>query len=342
MGNKTSKTLICVPCGGLNDSFSAIGKCFDLCFASKEFDELLICDSYSDGLMGQLDKIVEFKKTTRRDSKLKLKRILKIRPSLNSEQAAICNTTELASLINSSNKLVACTDNFPCDGSTKALFDWMIHNSIPSEELIKLNSHIFLFIGFAGGPPSRAFLRSLQLKNKPKEKLVNVLNEIPLRYDSVHVRNTDIQTDYEYFFRSIEPKIKSNRLLLICSDDPTMEDKAKHFFGADKIFNKISLVEKYLPFTLKPEIAPGTKLHDPLAYANSSEREIFVLRSLVDLYALANSNHFFFGKAKQSYSSKSSERAISGYSLLAEMLKKDSSLLDRSTLIREVKIKHSC
>ena len=71
------------------------------------------------------------------------------------------------------------------------------------------------------------------------------------------------------------------------------------------------------------------RTHDQSLYQTEEDRKTFVLRSVVDLFLMAQSKKLFFSKVKESYSSTSNEPATSGFSLLAEMLKADPTLMNR-------------
>ena len=328
-----SRTLVCIACGGLNDSLASIGKCFDLCFVDHKYQTLIICDAYSDGLMGQFKQVFEIKSETRRDSSLAIKRIAKIRPRVSCEGIQVHDIFELQNKLDSSRKYPLERTNFPCTADIKDLSNWMLENSIKLDSPARLNKEFDLFIGYGGGPPSRTFLRALRLKEHYGLIVSQFLQKLPNKYDSVHIRNTDMRTDYKTFFHTLIEKIKPQKQLVICSDDSTIQLEASAFFGKEQVCNKNQLINQFLPFSVNYKPAPNQKLHDPDLYINSSDKEIFVVRAIADLFCLAGGDGLFFGKVIQSYSSKGKGRATSGYSLLAEILKKDSSLLCRDEYI---------
>ena len=121
---------MCIPCGGLNDSLATIGKCFDLSFLDHSYKELLICDAYSDGLMGQLKNIFDIKHESNRESRLKIKRLAKIRPKITCQRIHICSYLELQTKLNSSRRNPPKRTDFPDTTNILDLSKWISENSI--------------------------------------------------------------------------------------------------------------------------------------------------------------------------------------------------------------------
>ena len=285
--------------------------------------------------MGQLKHVFDIKSETRRDSRLAIKRIAKIRTRVPCEQIHINDIFEIQRKINLSREHPSDRTNFPCTGDIKSLSNWMIENSIQLDSPAKLNKKFDLFIGYGGGPPSRTFLRALILKKTYGAIARQILQKLPKKYDSIHIRNTDIRTDYMTYFHSICKKIKHQNKLIICSDDPEIEAKASDFFGANKVYDKNKLVNEFLPFLISPtKPAPNTRSHDPSLFSNSTDKQTFVVRAIADLLCLAGADNLFFSKTEHVYSTNQKEHTTSGYSLLAEIIKKDPTLLSRNEFIK--------
>lgn len=330
LSHAIGRSLICIACGGLNDSLSSIGKCFDICFAENKYQSLIICDAYSDGLMGQLKHVFDIKRETYRDSRLAIKRIAKIRTRIPCEQVHVDNIFEIKEKIDSSRDCALDRTDFPCTPDMQSLSDWVGENSIQVGSPTKLNKKCDLFIGFGGGPPSRTFLRALSLKKNYRLLARQIMEKLPEKYDSIHIRNTDMRTDYMTYFHSIRKKIKHQNKLVVCSDDPEIETKASDFFGENKVYKKNELINEFLPFLTTPQPSPNMRSHDPSLFTNNSDKKTFVVRAVADLLCLASADNLFFGKTIQSYVAGEKTNTTSGYSLLAEIIKKDPTLLSRN------------
>ena len=279
--------------------------------------------------MGQLKHVFDIKSETHRDSRLAIKRLAKIRTRISCEQIHVNDIFEIQKKINSSRAYPSDRTSFPCNGDIKSLSNWMIENSIQLDSPAKLNKKCDLFIGYGGGPPSRTFLRALVLKKDYGSIARQILQELPKKYDSIHIRNTDIRTDYMAYFHSICKKIKHQNKLVICSDDPEIEARASDFFGANKVYKKNKLINEFLPFSINPRPAPKMRSHNPDLFTNNFDKQTFVVRAVADLFCLAGADSLFFGKTMHAYSTSQKEPVTSGYSLLAEIIKKDSTLLSR-------------
>lgn len=310
-----------------------MGKCFDLCFVHHQYEGLIICDDYSDGLMGQLKQVFEIKPETRRDSRHKIKRLAKIRPKVTCNQIEILSRQELKTKLDSMNSSSTTKrTGFPTTPGIKALSEWVTNNSIQPDTPSTLDSEFDLFIGCSGGPPSRTFLRALRLKKNYRLTVRKILQNLPGKYTSIHIRNTDIQTDYASFFKTLIKKVNPESQLVICSDDPAMQAEASTFFGAKRVYKKNQLINEFLPFLNAPKPTASQRSHDPDLYISDLDKKIFVVRSVADLFCLAGADSLHFCKTAQSSFGNDQKRMTSGYSLLAEILKKDPTLLCREEM----------
>ncbi len=311
-----------------------MGKCFDLCFVHRQYEGLIICDDYSDGLMGQLKQVFEIKRETRRDSRHKIKRLAKIRPKVTCNQIEILSRQELKRKLDSLNSFsTKKRTGFPTTPGIKALSEWVTNNSIQPDTPSTIDSEFDLFIGCSGGPPSRTFLRALRLKKHYRLTVSRILQNLPGKYDSIHIRNTDIQTDYASFFNTLIEKVKPESQLVICSDDPAMQAEACTFFGTKRVYKKNQLINEFLPFLNAPtKPIASQRSHDPDLYISDLDKKIFVVRAVADLFCLAEADSLYFCKTAQSSCGNDQKRMTSGYSLLAEILKKDPTLLCREEM----------
>ena len=332
---KLSEELICIPCGGLNDSLATIGSCFNFCLAREKNLKLTICDHFSDGLMGQLANIFDFCSYTFQDSRSRLKRIARIRNKLSCPEVNCVSSKTLFESIRKSRLNDSITSNSPTiPEGFENLRKWMTENSLNWGSKQPITSAREIFVGYKGGPPSKELLRSIALKQNGRLIMESFNKHLPVNYNAAHIRNTDMKTDFKSTFIAAGNNWNDELPIMICSDDESMQAKAINFFGANRIIDRNKLMNKLLPFRSKPKYQNSDRTHDPIIHESENDRQTFVLRSVVDLFLLAQSKKLFFSKVNQSYSSISSEPATSGFSLLADMLKKDPSLMNRNKLLK--------
>lgn len=144
-----------------------------------------------------------------------------------------------------------------------------------------------------GGINSYWILQHLQ----PTELLLSALKKnlakLPSTYISVHIRNTDLSTDYESFIKSITWALR-DRDVLIGTDSGEIQERLP------------SLASEVNALHFLTELDPSReiRLHDTDSTDETSNLEMFS-----DLFALAMGRRLYFTTTKQGY--------VSGFSGLA-------------------------
>ncbi|MCL2092235.1 MAG: hypothetical protein FWH11_13720 [Micrococcales bacterium] len=148
-----------------------------------------------------------------------------------------------------------------------------------------------------GGNLSYTALGWLRLNDWLADEIRTVLGSLPTEYSAIHVRNTDLATDYEAFFKEIAPAVGD--AVVLCTDDARCAGFARSFFGS-----------RLLPTVEVPDY-DGKPLHrveaDP-----ETQRRLNVMM-LTDLFLMASSESLFFTET-------SGIKRLSGFSQLAEYL----------------------
>jgi hypothetical protein len=139
----------------------------------------------------------------------------------------------------------------------------------------------------------------LQVQPSIATQISQRLLDLPTEYDAVHIRNTDIKTDYHKAFAEIE----SDLPILVCSDDFHCIKYARSLWG-DQVL------------TIN-EITPGGPLH----FRRGDKYESMIVL-LSDLRGLAGAKSLHVFKAHQKTKRKDVMR-LSGFSRLAVRLHKD-------------------
>ena len=147
-----------------------------------------------------------------------------------------------------------------------------------------------------GGDMGLGCLQRLKLVPEVALDIARALAVLGEDYDAVHIRNTDIGTDYLPFFRQIFPLVRG-RKLLICSDDLACREAALKFFVESQV----------LTVTDIPDTG-GQALH--LFVQNIHAKN---LSMLTDLFALARARRLFVSQITHG----SKKGKLSGFSRLA-------------------------
>lgn len=155
---------------------------------------------------------------------------------------------------------------------------------------------------WGGGSLSFGLIDKLRLSAKIRPTILNRVRQFDGKYYAVHVRNTDLQTDYKDFFSKISQEVWGKRLL-VCSDDAAVIEYARSFFSSSEI-----LTSSEIPDT------GGKPLHI------CGDRKKSNIDTIVDLLALAKSERLFFAHV--------TEGRLSGFSGLAGHLCKNKYLID--------------
>ena len=145
-----------------------------------------------------------------------------------------------------------------------------------------------------GGRLSLDLLEKIRISPALRSIILDRISHLHGKYRAVHIRNTDLKTDYKEFFGRILPEIQGKRLL-VCSDDAAVIEYARNFGHSLEI-----LTSSEIPDT------QGRALH------YFGDRKKNAIDAIVDLIAL--------GKSEKLYFTVHNEGRLSGFSRLAEHL----------------------
>jgi len=154
-----------------------------------------------------------------------------------------------------------------------------------------------------GGSASLDCLRRLRLNPEIKSKIKEKIDLLEKPYIGIHIRNTDLETDFESFFKTIKKEVE-NKNILVCSDNIKCIHYAKKYFKHSNVMSVSNI----------PDLK-GQPLHR-LNKLNPYECN---LNSLIDLFALAKSENVLI--------TKHSMGSISGFSMLALKLNENPEVL---------------
>lgn len=159
-----------------------------------------------------------------------------------------------------------------------------------------------------GGFNSIKALQYFKFRSSISNIIQSRLKNLPSAYQSIHIRNTDRQTDYMPFFNEIKHKLNRQNVLL-CSDDAECIDIGKEFFDKSNIITLSDIPHVNMP------------LHF-VGHINSSIKRSMNINMLTDLIGLACSSHIYTIK-----SHFHDIISISGFAWLAKSLQKNPQLI---------------
>jgi hypothetical protein len=280
------KFLLCRPQGGLNDTLCQIELCWR--YAAR-FNRTLIIDARKSGLHADFSEFFQQKKASN-----------KILLDVSSEMFDFLNRLEC----------------FPGEIRGKIhdldLVTWLTPNWVMKNTAVRLtfdfskdyDQALLVHEQCGGGSSSFYLLEKLTIATKTLPIVLDRVRQFDGNYYAVHVRNTDLKTEYKAFFTALLPIVKNKRLL-VCSDDLEVIQYARKFFSSSEI-----LVSSDIPAT------NGGALHQN----NTDYRTKNAIDAIVDLIALGKSEKLFFSNVTAGYTS--------GFSTLAAHLSRNKYVVD--------------
>lgn len=214
-----TRYIFCRPITGLYDILTQIEKCWQY---AQKFDRTLVIDTSISGLNCQFWEIFE------------------VIPE--------CRDVEI---IGPSFELEERTRNYPTapsalQGRAPVKKEDLAHK-LAQDILVKTGESIrinlqqdyqepkLIYIRRGGGEEAHTLLSKIKLNDDTREEIVSQLKHLPESYIGVHVRNTDVKTNYRKFFRRNLKAFKGQNVL-VCSDDQEVIDFAREFLNESVVF----------------------------------------------------------------------------------------------------------
>jgi hypothetical protein len=212
------KILLCVPHGGLNDLFCQIEKCRQY---AQRFGRVLYIDTRVCGLLGEFSvffKIPETESLTvigcSNDFDYDMLNSLKAYPKV------------VTGRLNSYQASISKTHRSWCEKESDEPLKFDMDQDYAEDLIVHEQS--------GGGTVSHSLMQCLKMTDYLIEEVEKRLVVVPDRYLAIHVRNTDLKSDYISFFEEIKYKM-TGQTLLVCSDDSKVAVDAKEFFSLSNV-----------------------------------------------------------------------------------------------------------
>lgn len=296
--SQNSRYVICIPHGGMNDTFVQIQKCIDYC---NKFNRDLILDTRRSGLFLDFDRFFNF------ELNYKLRSIYPYR-LFDSSVLNECSVypSALKGLIGYIPLAFSseCQNFTEKESGVRLTFD---HNLDYSEKILVHEQ-------CGGGTESFDLISSINFSEEVSCLINEKLIHLPENYAAIHVRNSDYKTDYENFFQKLSSEIDVANIL-ICSDDINVKNSAQNYFKKFNLF-----------FTDVPMNAEGRPLHHATNYLTDQDKFSATVCAFADLIALARSGNLFFSNVILNSQLKSYP---SGFSRLANFLNENKHIVNK-------------
>lgn len=169
------------------------------------------------------------------------------------------------------------------------------------EKSKNIDAQVIVHESGGGGFAAARFLTRVTLKDTFSRPISRRLSELPPHYLGVHIRNTDVTSDWKRVLKVVEMR-RGDLPVFLATDSAKVQEAAVSHFGVDNLL-----------FGSHRSNRDGDQLHENYSVKSRRERIVSLEDALFDLMALANSKEFVFGSLRESH-------AISGFSRLARLL----------------------
>lgn len=285
-----SRVLLCRPHGGLNDTLCRIAEC--LSYAIR-FGRYLVIDTSRCVLRGPFSDYFEFADDT-----------LRVSSELSEDTCARLNTLRcrpagVQGRIGHYRSAVVSGNGNAIDLDTGQSVRFA--DAKTSAFRCDYSEELLVFEGCGGGEASADLLPQLRLAPPVREAVRRALATLPPSYSAIHIRNTDLNTDYRALFRQVRQHGLDGPIL-VCSDDPRVIACARSMLG-----NPVLAFEGRFPSNSRSR---ALHLHRP--NTDPSRHRAAAVDALVDLCALGGARQLFVGQTMS--------MRISGFSFMASHL----------------------
>jgi len=292
------RVLLCRPHGGLNDSLDVIEHCWRY---AERTNRQLIIDMSRSSFCTNFGRI--FKHRVDGDSTL-----FEISDSI-IEQLNLksCSLPEIEGRIGEYVTRIQLHE-------TISELEWRLPVEDLSSKSLGIsfdNEHsadLVVYENYRIGALASSLLRRVKFKKTVGDEIsARLINLRGQNYIGVHVRNSDIKSDYKEFFSRMKNQFDS-QIILICSDDSNVIEYAKHYLKKSVVLTSSEI----------PDLG-GQPYQIPFVHGEEAKKKLSI-DALVDLIALGESREVF------STLIVNREVAHSGFSQLAAELCADKSI----------------
>jgi hypothetical protein len=211
---KPGRYLLCRPRGGLNDCLRQLQKCWRYAVLHRR---TLIVDTAGFAVMSPFGRYFEPRRAG-------ASFVLTLEPELLAELETLeCQVPSITGRIGSYEAVFEGKQMFEKDSGELLTFDFRRPHDAP-----------LLVHHQCGGGLGIGFLSQVRLTPDVAEVVRERLALLPPGYLGLHVRNSDVKSDYKAFFEAVRAELEGERVL-VCSDDSACIDYARDFFTKSEV-----------------------------------------------------------------------------------------------------------
>ena len=294
-----TKYVICRPHGGMNDSLDVVEQCWR--YAERYDRRLLVdmkhsafCKSLADYFVPLNKSGVDFSYRYRTFSRLDY---LTCEPRLAQHRI---NRYKVRIKLHETISELEWRMPVEVNSDTEVGFDFSNNHE----------AKILICESYRIGSDADSFLKRVLLNSEVADEINETLRTFcSSPYVGIHIRNTDLQSDFLGLFKRLRPELEGKRIL-ICSDDHKVKLEATKAFPKSEVFS-----------TSEIPALNGKPYQRPFLNTLAGERKL-VIDSLTDLFSLAFASDF------HSASIVNRQEKESGYSQLARRLRADPKIVE--------------
>jgi len=297
--SKPAKYVLCIPLDGINDMLGSISRCWDYC---ERFNRILIVDTNSGSFCHHFDAYFQPIEDNGRvffrlDSNLKDRlKDLSVFPS--QLQGRIFSHTRVA------------RDGFWRDEltNTPLLFN--------PDAKVDYKEDVLLYEQGYGSGDAIGALKRMKFSESIKKIINERLHQVKTPYSSIHIRYSDIKTNFKELLVEIKEELKDKNVL-ISSDSLDVRNFAINFLNSSYVFTVTDI----------PNVNGGA-LHSPQTFKNFNLDPFFMnTNAIVDLVALSGGSKLYFSQTAFRNDGVSVRPKPSGFSTLANALNKNQNVI---------------
>lgn len=333
--------LICAPRGGLNDNFCQIEQCWAY---AERWNRKLYIDTAHSSLHGSMWEFfeeqpyqAEFAESVilhDADGAFWRSHSSTVRPAILSQTVwAGHDLGTKAKYMDVTGKRFGYFGHV--ETGERLSFDF--HRDHPEDVLVHVSA--------GGGTASFALVNRIRIRTSVRDEILSRLSHLPQDYVSLHIRCTDMTSDYKAFLRARKDRL-AGRDVLVCSDNQAVVDFATHCLSSSTVLSTASRRSR-----------DGRRLHDlSKDDVDKDDNIAATLDALTDLVALARgveidvaqTFHAIKGSMKHRLK-RNAMRALrwekpthqSGFSRLAQYLCSDKDVLGRFLNLHDAEIRRN-
>ncbi|MEM1427888.1 MAG: hypothetical protein AAGG09_00365 [Pseudomonadota bacterium] len=262
------RLLICVPRGGLNDTLCQIGKCWTY---AERWNRKLFIDPALGGLFGFLWDVFEEQPYTAafRDSVIVRDRAAAMALADGRPIRPACLAPYYGKSARNARYAEFDSEQFRfVHIGTREPTSFDLHRNYPEDVLVHHDC--------GGGTESVGVLHRIRLKPEIRDEVLARMTHLPKQYVSVHVRSTDLTSDYKRFFELFKDQL-ADRNVLVCSDNQAVIDHAQAVLTSSAVYTNETR-----------RSTTGEEIHHAHKWDTSDEarRRAALIELLTDLLAL--------------------------------------------------------